>query len=69
MFEMEGVLFLSYAINEPSCNIEKKLDHEFDGRSCFFNPFQSEVLKYYLNCYDVAIWTKNIIEKYIQQVL
>jgi hypothetical protein len=69
IFEMEGVFFSSYTKDEPNCHIQRKSDWEFGNRSYFFRPFQSEVLKYYLKHYNVAIWTLNVTDKYIRQVL
>ena len=69
IFEMEGVLFSSCARDDPSCHIHRKPDWDFRKLSYFFRPFQSEVLKYCLKDYDVAIWTSNATDKYIRQVL
>ena len=64
IFEMEGVLFSSYARDDLSCHIQINSDWEFGELSYFFRPFQSEVLKYYLKNYDVAIWTSNATDMY-----
>ena len=69
IFEMEGVFFSSYTRDEPNCHIQRKPDWEFGDRSYFLRPFQSELLKYCLKNYNVAIWTLNVTNMYIQQVL
>ena len=69
IFEMEGVFFSSYSKDETSCQIQRKPDWELGDRSYFCRPFQLEVLKYCLKHYDVAIWTSNVTNKYIRQVL
>ena len=69
IFEMEGVFFSSYARDDPSCHIQRNPDWEFGELSYFFSPFQSEVLKYCLKNYYVAICTSNATDKYVQQVL
>ena len=42
IFEMEGVLFLPYNRDEPTCQIQRKQDWDFGDMSYFFRPFQSE---------------------------
>ena len=69
IFEMEGVFFSSYARDGTSFEFQRKPDWEFDDRSYFFRPFHLEVLKYCLEHYDVALWTLNVTDKYIRQVL
>jgi len=69
IFEMEGVLFASYTRDEPNCPTQRIPDWEFGDKSYFLRPFQSELLKYCLKNYDVAIWTLNGTYKYIQHVL
>ena len=49
--------------------IFKEIQIGIGDLSYFFRPFQSEVLKYCLKNYDVAIWTSNVTDKYIRQVL
>ena len=66
---MEGVLFSSYNRDEPTCQIQRKPYWEFGDMSYFLRPFQSEILKYNLKNYDVAIWTLNVTDKYIRQIL
>ena len=66
---MEGVFFSSYVRDGTSCEFQRKPYWEFDDRSYFFRPFHLKVLKYYLEHYDVALWTLNVTYKYIRQVL
>ena len=69
IFTMEGVFFSSYARDKTSSQIPRKLDWEFNDRSYFLRSYQSNILKYCLKYYDVAIGTLNVTDQYIQQVL
>jgi len=69
IFEMEGVFFQSYTKDEQNCYIQREAEWQFGDRSYFLRPFHSELLKYCLKNYDVAIWTLNVTDKYIRRVL
>ena len=65
IFEMEGVFFQSYTKDEQNCYIQREADWQFGDRSYFLRPFHSELLKYCLKNYYVAIWTLDVTDKYI----